>query len=158
MAHTTTLLSGQSGLLTHFIVEPFTPHTQDQEYYISATCVGEDDVLYMSAEGGMEVEDGWDEKVNEVVIPIDMSDADMEHAVKANVPADIPDENKASFTAFAIAFFKFYRDMNFAYLEINPIVMLEGNNMAILDLVARLDDTAGFLMKDVWGDIEYPLA
>ena len=158
MAHTTTLLSGQSGLLTHFIVEPFTPHTQEQEYYISATCVGEDDVLYMSAEGGMEVEDGWDEKVVEVVIPIDMSDEEMEEAVKANVPADIPEENKANFATFAIQFFKFYRDMNFAYLEINPIVMLEGNNMAILDLVARLDDTAGFLMKDVWGDIEYPTA
>jgi ATP-citrate lyase beta-subunit len=48
--------------------------------------------------------------------------------------------------------------MNFAYLEINPIVMLEGNNMAILDLVARLDDTAGFMMKDIWGEIEYPTA
>ena len=37
--------------LTHFIVEPFTPHEQSEEYYISATCVGTDDVLYMSAEG-----------------------------------------------------------------------------------------------------------
>lgn len=55
----TTLLTGQHGVLTHFIVEPFTPHTQEEEYYISATTVGEDDVLYMSAEGGMEVEEGW---------------------------------------------------------------------------------------------------
>ena len=30
--------------------------------------------------------------------------------------------------------------------------------MAILDLVARLDDTAGFMMKDTWGNIEYPTA
>ena len=158
IAHTTTLLTGQHGTLSHFIIEPFTPHSQEQEYYISATCVGEDDVLYMSAEGGMEVEEGWDEKVNEVVIPIDMSDADMEHAVKANIPKDIQDKDKASFTSFAIQFFKFYRDMNFAYLEINPIVMLDNNEMAILDLVARLDDTAGFMMVDTWGDIEYPTA
>ena len=158
MANTTTLLSGQHGQLTHFIVEPFTPHSQEQEYYISATTVGEDDVLYMSAEGGMEVEEGWDEKVNEVHIPINMSDADMEHAVKANIPADIPAANRASFTSFAIQFFKFYRDLNFAYLEINPIVMLDNNEMAILDLVARLDDTAGFMMRNSWGDIEYPTA
>ena len=158
MSHDVTLLSGQHGKLSHFVVEPFTPHTQDQEYYISATTVGEDDVLYMSAEGGMEVEEGWDEKVNEVAIPITMSDADMEHAVKANIPADIPEKNKASFASFAIQFFKFYRDMNFAYLEINPIVMLDNNEMAILDLVARLDDTAGFMMADTWGDIEYPTA
>jgi ATP-citrate lyase beta-subunit len=111
----------------------------------------------MSAEGGMEVEEGWDEKVNEVAIPITMSDADMEHAIKANIPSDIPQENKARFTSFAIQFFKFYRDMNFAYLEINPIVMV-GNDMHILDLVARLDDTAGFKMVDAWGDVEFPTA
>ena len=153
-----TLLSGQSGRLTHFVVEPFTPHTQEQEYYISATTVGEDDVLYMSAEGGMEVEEGWDEKVNEVAISINMSDEDMEAAVRANIPADIPAENKEAFANFAIDFFKFYRDMNFAYLEINPIVMLDNGEMAILDLVARLDDTAGFMMRDQWGDIEFPTA
>ncbi len=157
-SHEVTLLSGQHGHLTHFIVEPFTPHSQDQEYYISATTVGEDDVLYMSAEGGMEVEEGWDEKVNEVHIPINMTDADMEHAVRASVPEDIPAQNRAAFTSFAIQFFKFYRDLNFAYLEINPIVMLDNNEMAILDLVARLDDTAGFLMRDAWGDIEFPTA
>jgi ATP-citrate lyase beta-subunit len=153
-----TLLSGQKGMLTHFIVEPFTPHTQDQEYYISATTVGEDDVLYLSAEGGMEVEEGWDEKVNEVHIPINMSDEDMEKAVRENIPADIPAENKEAFANFAIDFFKFYRDLNFAYLEINPIVMLDNGEMAILDLVARLDDTAGFMMRDAWGDIEFPTA
>ena len=155
-AHDVTLLSGQHGHLSHFIVEPFTPHTQEQEYYISATTVGEDDVLYMSAEGGMEVEEGWDEKVNEVHIPINMPDSDMEKMVRSHVPADIPAANKEAFISFAIQFFKFYRDMNFAYLEINPIVMLDGGVMAILDLVARLDDTAGFLMREQWGDIDFP--
>lgn len=157
MSHDVTLFSGQHGRLTHFIVEPFTPHTQEQEYYISATTVGEDDVLYMSAEGGMEVEENWD-KVVEVKIPITMCDADMEHAVRANIPSDIPASNKEAFASFAIQFFKFYRDLNFAYLEINPIVMLANNEMAILDLVARLDDTAGFMMGDAWCDAEYPTA
>jgi ATP-citrate lyase beta-subunit len=152
-----TLLSGEKGQLTHFIVEPFTPHTQDQEYYISATTVGEDDVLYMSAEGGMEVEEGWDEKVNEVKIPITMSDEEIEKAIAAGVPSDIPAESREAFTKFAIDFYKFYRDLNFAYLEINPIVLV-GNDAHILDLVARLDDTAGFMMKDKWGDIEFPTA
>jgi len=157
-SHEVTLLSGQKGILTHYIVEPFTPHSQDQEYYISATTVGEDDVLYMSAEGGMEVEEGWHEKVNEVAIPINMDDANIEHLIRAKVPAGIPAKNKEQFISFAEQFFKFYRDMNFAYLEINPIVMLDNNEMAILDLVARLDDTAGYLMSEKWGEIEYPTA
>ena len=154
-SHDITLLSGEKGRLTHFIIEPFTPHTQEQEYYISATTVGEDDVLYMSAEGGMEVEENWD-KVNEVHIPINMSDADMEKAVKSHIPEGIPEENRTAFASFAIQFYKFFRDLHFAYLEINPIVMLENGEMAILDLVARLDDTAGFMMRDAWGDIEFP--
>ncbi len=156
-SHNTILHTGQKGILTHFIVEPFTPHSQDQEYYISATTVGEDDVVYMSAEGGMEVEEGWDEKVNEIKIPITLNDADIEHLIRANVPTDIPAENKERFITFVEQFYKFYRDMNFAYLEINPIVMI-GNDMHILDLVARLDDTAGFMMTDNWGDIEFPTA
>ncbi len=150
------LLSGQKGRLTHFIVEPFTPHTQDQEYYISATTVGEDDVLYLSAEGGMEVEENWD-KVVEVNIPITMSDEDIDKAIEANIPADIPAENKDRFAKFAQQFYRFYRDLNFAYLEINPIVIV-GDDMHILDLVARLDDTAGFMMREQWGDIEFPTA
>ena len=109
----------------------------------------------MSAEGGMEVEENWD-KVVEVRIPINMPDSDIEKSIHANVPKDIPADKKEAFASFATQFYKFFRDLHFAYLEINPIVMLDNGEMAILDLVARLDDTAGFLMRDKWGDIEFP--
>ena len=150
-----TLLSGQKGYLTHFIVEPFTPHTQDEEYYIAATTLDENyDVLYMSAEGGMEVEENWD-KVVEVKIPIDASDEEIDKLIEENIPKDIPEDKKEKFANFAKAFYKFFKDLNFAYLEINPIV-LQGDKAYILDLVARLDDTAGFMMRDKWGDVEFP--
>ena len=154
-SHDVTLLSGQKGRLTHFIVEPFTPHSEDEEYYIAATTLDENyDVLYLSAHGGMEVEENWD-KVTEVKIPIDASNEQIEKLVKENIPADIPTDKKDVYVNFAINFYKFFRDLNFAYLEINPVVIV-GNNVYLLDLVARLDDTAGFLMKDKWGDIEFP--
>ncbi len=143
--------------LTHFIVEPFTPHDQSEEYYISATVVGDEDVLYMSAEGGMEVEEGWDEKVTEVAFPITATEEEIAEKIRANVPADVKDEDKEAFADFAIGFFKAYRELNFAYLEINPFVM-QGKNIELLDMVAKLDDTAGFLMKDEWGDVEFPTA
>ncbi len=142
-------------MLTHFIVEPFTPHTQEEEYYISATCVGDEDMLYMSAEGGMEVEEGWDEKVTEVAFKITDTEEEIAEKIKANIPADVADKDKEAFADFAIGFFKAYRDLNFAYLEINPFVM-QGNKIELLDMVAKLDDTAGFMMVDEWGDIEYP--
>ncbi|MFA6761168.1 MAG: ATP citrate lyase citrate-binding domain-containing protein [Sulfuricurvum sp.] len=141
--------------LTHFIVEPFTPHAQEEEYYISATCVGDDDVLYMSAEGGMEVEEGWEEKVTEVAFCITESEDEIAAKIRANVPKDIQAKDKEAFAEFAIGFFRAYRELNFAYLEINPFVM-QGNRIELLDMVAKLDDTAGFMMTQEWGDIEFP--
>ena len=143
--------------LTHFVVEPFTPHEASEEYYISATCVGDDDVLYMSAEGGMEVEEGWDEKVTEVAFGITASEDEIAQKIKQNVPTDVKAQDKENFAKFAIGFFKAYRELNFAYLEINPFVM-QGNKIELLDMVAKLDDTAGFMMADEWGDIEFPTA
>jgi ATP-citrate lyase beta-subunit len=143
--------------LTHFVVEPFTPHTQEEEYYISATCVGDDDMLYMSAEGGMEVEEGWDEKVTEVAFGITDTEEQIAKKIKANIPKDVAKKDKEAFANFAIGFFKAYRELNFAYLEINPFV-LQGNKVELLDMVAKLDDTAGFMMVDEWGDVDYPTA
>ncbi len=143
--------------LTHFVVEPFTPHEQEEEYYVSATCVGDNDVIYMSAEGGMEVEEGWDEKVTEVSFPITASEDEIAQAIRSNVPVDVADKDKKQFAEFCIGFFKAYRELNFAYLEINPFVM-QGNKIELLDMVAKLDDTAGFMMVDEWGDVEYPTA
>ena len=141
--------------LTHFIVEPFTPHEQAEEYYVSATCVGDNDVIYMSAEGGMEVEEGWDEKVTEVAFPITATEDEIAEKIRANVPADVAEKDKENFAEFCIGFFKAYRELNFAYLEINPFVM-QGTKIELLDMVAKLDDTAGFMMVDEWGNVEYP--
>ncbi|HIE34817.1 MAG TPA: ATPase [Campylobacterales bacterium] len=154
-ASETTLLSGEKGVLTHFIVEPFTPHSEDEEYYIAATTLDENfDVLYMSAHGGVEVEENWD-KVVEVKIPIDASNDEIEKIIKDNIPSDIPSDKKDVYANFAVSFYKFFKDLNFAYLEINPVVIVD-DNVYLLDLVARLDDTAGFMMKEIWGDIEFP--
>ncbi len=144
-------------MLTHFLVEPFMPHTQEEEYYISATCVGDNDMLYMSAEGGMEVEEGWDDKVTEVAFAITDTEEQIASKIKANIPADVADKDKEAYAEFAIGFFKAYRDLNFAYLEINPFV-LQGKKVELLDMVAKLDDTAGFMMVSEWGDVEYPTA
>jgi ATP-citrate lyase beta-subunit len=141
-------------MLTHFIVEPFTPHSQEEEYYISATCVGDDDVLYMSAEGGMEVEENWD-KVTEVAFPITATEEEIEKKIKASIPKDVAAKDKEAFADFAIGFFRAYRELNFAYLEINPFV-LQGKKVELLDMVAKLDDTAGFMMREEWGDVDFP--
>jgi len=51
--------------------------------------------------------------------------------------------------------FKFYADLNFTYLEINPLVV-KGNLIIPLDLAAKLDSTAEFESGEKWGEIEFP--
>ncbi len=151
----TKLQSGESGKLTHFIIEPFVPHTANEEYYIAATSVGLEDVLYLSTVGGVEIEEDWESKVSEIHIPIDASNKQIQNAIRQGVPTNLSKEQQAYFETFAFHFYRFFRDLHFAYLEINPIV-IQKNKIYLLDAVARMDDTAGYMMKDQWGDLLFP--
>ncbi len=46
-------------------------------------------------------------------------------------------------------------DLHFTYLEINPIVVTD-NHVYILDLASKIDQTADYLCKTKWGDIDFP--
>ena len=46
--------------------------------------------------------------------------------------------------------------LHFTYLEVNPLVVV-GETVYVLDLAAKLDQTAEFLCRDAWGgDVDYP--
>jgi len=151
----TVLKSGQKGFLTHYIIEPFVPHEQDEEYYIAATSQGLEDVLYLSAAGGIDIESGWDEKVTTVFIALDDDEKKIKDKILKGLPKDVPTIKKNIFADFATQFYFFFRDMHFAYLELNPFV-IKGKDLFLLDAVARMDDTAEFVMKEKWGNIEFP--
>ena len=46
-------------------------------------------------------------------------------------------------------------DLQFTYLEINPLVVTS-KSVHILDLASRLDQTADYLCAPKWGKIEFP--
>jgi len=48
-----------------------------------------------------------------------------------------------------------YMDLHFTYLEINPVVVTD-NHVYILDLASKIDQTADYLCKAKWGDIDFP--
>ena len=73
--------------------------------------------------------------------------------IAAAVPVDIPDRER--FALFATDFYRFFHDQHFAYLEINPFCF-DGDQVHLLDLVAKVDDTAGFLMDKRWGPLYFP--
>lgn len=138
-----------TGELNVFMIEPFTPHSEDSdECYVAIKAFRDFDTVYLSEKGGIYVEENWD-KVKETNVPILSSIED----VKLNMPE--VGKRKAQIEEFVKALYKVYAEGHFTYLEINPFTF-SGENIVPLDLVARVDDTAAFECGKIWGDLEFP--
>ncbi|HAF70441.1 MAG: ATP-citrate synthase (ATP-citrate (Pro-S-)-lyase)(Citrate cleavage enzyme) [Acetothermia bacterium 64_32] len=140
------------GKLTHFLVEPYIPHAPEEERYLAFTTGDDGDTAYMSPLGGVDIEELWD-KVVEVHIPSTISIEEVEELIRSSVPEGVPD--REAFGKFASGLYRLFCDLHFTYLELNPVV-IKDDEVFPLDLVARLDDTAQFLVGKKWGQIEFP--
>lgn len=67
----------------------------------------------------------------------------------------VPEERQVMLADFLSALFKLYVDLNFVYMEINPIVVV-GERITPLDMAAKIDETASFLCGPKWGEIDFP--
>ncbi len=143
----TTLLGGQSGMLSRFLVEPYHAHDKRQEHYISATMEDTWDVLCLSAHGGVDIESNWSE-VRRLEIPLGADDTEVAALILANLPPGVSERER--YGEFAVGFYRLFRELHFGYLEINPFV-LTPEGVQLLDMVAKVDDTASHLMRNRWG-------
>ncbi|MCX5783709.1 MAG: ATPase, partial [Elusimicrobia bacterium] len=136
------------GKLTHFMIEPFTPHAENEEWYAAIKSERENDIIYFSTKGGIYVEENWD-KVVETKIPVLSSAKDVEFKLG----------NLGKRGELAVKFLRslhaLYAEGGFSYIEINPFTF-SGDEIVPLDLVAKVDDTAGFECEKLWGDLEFP--
>jgi ATP-citrate lyase beta-subunit len=138
-----------TGVLTHFLIEPFVPH--DAEYYLAFTAKHDADVIHFSTQGGVDIEEVWDSVVTiEVPVLGTIDDVDV-----AGRLTDVPNSNQI--VAFIRTLHAIYADYHFTYLEFNPIAFVQGG-VVPLDAVAKLDDTAAFQCAEKWGPIEFPKA
>lgn len=150
-----------TGVPTHFIVEPFVPHSPDDEYYLSITSSRETDQIMFYPKGGVEVGD-VDVKASKLLVPV--GDLPSKQEIELKLLPKIPNQQKPFLACFIEGMYKFYVDLNYTYLEINPFIptcenleSCTGDCCAFpLDLAAELDDTAEFESSHKWGPIEYP--
>lgn len=147
-AKTSTSIGKTSGILTHFLVEPFTPH--EEEYYVSIRAERDRDVIAFSTKGGVEIEENW-EKVMEVSVGILENIEDVDLANRFPKTA-----HHQEIVAFITALYNVFVKGHFSFLEINPFTFV-GDNVVALDAVAKVDDTAAFECRKIWGDIEFPV-
>ena len=143
---------GTVGQLTHFIIEPMIPHKDSEECYVAIMSTKTGDTIMFYHEGGVNVGD-VDAKAARLEVPIGKYPtlAEIEKTLLGKVPVD----RKKRVSRFIEALFKFYADLNFTYLEINPLVVTQ-DAVIPLDLAAKLDSTAEFESGSKWGNIEFP--
>jgi len=142
-----------TGQLNHFLVEPFVPHKQEQEHYICMLSHRYHDEILFYHEGGVDVGD-VDAKAEKLELPT--GEALTEALVTEKLLSKMPAAKKGNMASFVVSLYKFYTDLHFAYLEINPLVMLDDNTVIPLDMAAKIDETANFLCAQKWGELDWP--
>ena len=141
-----------TGVLDHFIIEPFVPHDEKDEYYVAITSEREGDTILFHHEGGINVGD-VDAKAIKLFVPI--GEVPTAQEIEKKLLGKVPKERKALIAEFIEGLFTYYADLNYTYLEINPFVV-DGKAVIPLDLAAKLDDTADFVSANKWGSIDFP--
>mmetsp|Transcript_17129 Transcript_17129/g.50644 ORF Transcript_17129/g.50644 Transcript_17129/m.50644 type:complete len:1108 (-) Transcript_17129:42-3365(-) len=146
-------IDGVEGVLHTFLLEPFVPHAQEDEYYVAITSDRGGEELLFCVEGGVDVGD-VDAKASRMRVALneDVDAAAIERSLLAKAPAG----RRGRLAAFYAALLKFYRELHFTLLEINPLVVEASGAVVPLDLAAKIDETAHFLCQSKWGPVDLP--
>ncbi|KAK7805640.1 hypothetical protein U0070_009789 [Myodes glareolus] len=162
------------GFLKNFLIEPFVPHSQAEEFYVCIYATREGDYVLFHHEGGVDVGD-VDAKAQKLLVGVDekLNTEDIKRHLLVHAPEDKKElsserddvgttRNEKTnalgsgvLASFISGLFNFYEDLYFTYLEINPLVVTK-DGVYILDLAAKVDATADYICKVKWGDIEFP--
>ncbi|KAL7750271.1 ATP citrate lyase subunit 1 [Sorochytrium milnesiophthora] len=184
-----------TGVLTHFLVEPFVPHQQQHEHYICIQATRSGDVIYYSTRGGVDV-GNVEEHASQLAVPVkprtsasssggaaaaahsededtarEASEIKLLKDAKDNYEFPLDDllrmldtalGNNASpakrdaLAEFIVRLYAAFVDAQFTYLEINPLVVVDGEGaqqqpqIYLLDLAGKLDQTAEFECGVKW--------
>ncbi|KAJ3010565.1 citrate synthase [Thoreauomyces humboldtii] len=152
-AGTTFRLEKTSGLLHTFLVEPLCVHPDDSEYYVAINSVREGDWILFTHEGGVDVGD-VDAKARKILIDITKPFPDASTLERELLSEVKSASQKRTLVDFITRLYAVYSELQFTYLEINPLVVLEtaGSPPQVfyLDLAAKLDQTAEFECGKHW--------
>jgi ATP citrate (pro-S)-lyase len=150
------------GILRHFLVEPFVPHPDGTEYYINIMSVREGDWILFTHEGGVDVGD-VDAKAEKLLIPVDLAEYPSNEHIAATLLSKVPKGIHNVLIDFITRLYAVYVDCQFAYLEINPLVVVPNADATsadvyFLDLAAKLDQTAESECGAKWAIARSPAA
>lgn len=121
------------------LLEPFIPHEEHEEQYLSLERVREGIRVLHAKGGGIDIE----EHPEKVATHILCSAEDVAAAAKTTgLPQDFLKRVVAAF-----------HDAHFAFLEINPLVVRTGSTY-LLDAAVLVDSTASYFVHGAWSDAD----
>ncbi len=146
------VIGNTKGRLTHFLIEPYVQ--TDNEYYISISSNKDGNEILFSDAGGVDIEKQIkNDAITSIQVPTlqDIATVDLESKLSKQIDSEL----KLKLSEFIRSLYKYYLDLHYAFLEINPFV-LKGSQFSPLDLKCRLDDAADFEAAKKWGPVSYP--
>jgi len=141
-----------TGLLKKFIIEPFVKHEENEEMYICIFTERDNDVILFHHQGGIDV---GDVDAKALKLKIKIGSQLVPSAIESTLLLNVPNDRKKTLQDFIFELFNVYVDLNFTYLEINPLVV-NNDGIFVLDLAAKIDQTAEYLCSAKWGKINFP--
>ncbi|XP_026181163.1 ATP-citrate synthase [Mastacembelus armatus] len=147
-----TTVGKAKGILKNFLIEPFVPHKQEEEFYVCIYATREGDYVLFHHEGGVDVGD-VDAKAKKLLVGVDEKIS--EDSVTKELLTHVPNDKKLVLASFIVGLFNLYEELFFTYLEINPLVVTK-EGVYVLDMAAKIDATADYICKAKWGDVEFP--
>lgn len=156
MAGITVTAGTVTGKIDTFIIEPFLVHDQSEEYYVCVRSVADGDEILFARQGGINVGD-VDECASRILIkPLESIDENTFNSILKSAFPNLIEAHFDNLSKFIVALYKVFVDYHFTYLEINPLVQTKDGQLHMLDLAAKLDQTAEYLCARLWGGIEFP--
>eukprot|EP01084_Bolivina_argentea_P013924 26064_1 len=161
-------IENTSDTLRYFLIEPFIKHTQEEELYVCIHSVQDGDEVMFYYAGGVDVGNVDEKAIKWLITPRmepkvrreDFIENLLSKAVAPKAPFNQSSDSKvrdayhAFLGEFLYQLYNMYSHLHFAYLEINPLVVsATGQGIYILDLAAKLDSCAEFIMHTEWSDI-----
>ena len=142
--HTGDTIDGQ---LTHLLVEPLVPHSQDEKYYVCIWSHQYEDEILFYHEGGVDVGDA-DEKAERLRVKTGAST--LGDQIKQQVRENVTGGKQENLASLVVALFKLYQDLLWVYFDTNSFPEGVGTEADATEDVAHRNEelatTAGFAM------------
>jgi len=146
------VIEGVTGVIDHFLVEPFFPHEQSEEMYVSISSSRDFDTVLFYHAGGVDIGD-VDAKAVRLEVPSSHKPTIAE--ITAALLGEVSDADKEPVATFVQALFRTFRELHFTLIEVNPLVVKDGACRA-LDVASKLDECGHFLCEERWVGVTFP--